>query len=274
MNRRTHVLSVLMVFLSGCTPMANGVSTVSMEKEAFETTPYTEAAQAIRRDDVDSLRQLIGRGLDVNHETKEVRTAWGRDTVHLLLYAAASDSVKVAEVLLEAGADVNKATKGGMTALIMGAPSPNEALFDLLLVRYKADPNKVMRVGVPQTALMFLLQERRALEDKRFDRAAKLIRNGANVNLDLGGGETAAIVFSSLGDWRAVQWLLVNGAHHEARDRFATVMCYLRNSYRANVLAPSEAFTYRDQVRDWLLAKGVARSRVDPALHPSPKCDD
>ncbi|HEX5805499.1 MAG TPA: ankyrin repeat domain-containing protein [Macromonas sp.] len=274
MSKRIYTLAVLMIFLAGCAPMANGMSTISMEKEAFEQAPYTEAARAIRRDDAAGLRQLIGRGLDVNHETKEVSTAWGRDTVHLLLYAAASDSVNAARVLLEAGADVNKATKGGMTALIMGAPSPNEELFDLLLVRYKADPNKVMRVGVPQSALMFLLQERRALGDKRFDRAAKMIRYGADVNLDLGGGETAAISFSMLGDWRAVYWLLANGAHHETRDRFGTVMCYLRNSYRANVLDPSEAFTYRDQVRDWLLAKGVARSRVDPALHPSPKCDD
>ncbi len=52
------------------------------------------------------------------------------------------------------------------------------------------------------------------------------------------------------------------------------MMCYLRNSYRANTLTPSEAYTYRDKVRDWLLAHGVARSRVDPTLHPNPKCDD
>lgn len=274
MSRRNHAFAVLMILFAGCTPMANGMSMVSMEKEAFELAPYTEAAHAIRRDDVASLRQLIGRGLDVNHETKEVRTAWGRDTVHLLLYATASDSVKAAEALLEAGADVNKATKGGMTALIMGAPSPNEALFDLLLVHYKADPNKVMRVGVPQTALMFLLQERRALGDKRFDRAAKMIRYGADVNLDIDGGDTALIKFSKLEDWRAVYWLLGNGARIETRGRFGTTMCFLRMSYLSNAIGPSEAFTYRDQVRDWLLAKGVARSRVDPALHPSLKCDD
>lgn len=253
--------------------MANGMSIESQESAVFETPLYLEAAQAIRRDDAARLQQLIGRGLDVNHETKEVRTAWGRDTVHLLLYASISNSVNATRALLDAGADVNKATKGGMTALIMGGASPNEALFDLLLVRYKADPNKVLRRGVPQTALMVLLQERRALGEKRFDRATKMIRHGADVNLDLGGGETAAIVFSKSEDWRAVHWLLEHGARHEARS-IGTVMCAVRNSYRANTLAPSEAFTYRDQVRDWLLAKGVARSRIDPALHPSPKCDD
>jgi hypothetical protein len=271
MKRRLYVLAVLTVALAGCIPMTSGMS---MENQAFESPLYIEAAQAIRRDDAAGLRQLIGRGLDVNHETKEVRTAWGLDTVHLLLYATASDSVKAAAALLDAGADVNKATKRGMTALIMGAPSRNEALLDLLLVRYKADPNKVMQAGGPQTALTFVLEERRALGEKRFERAAKLIRHGANVNLDLGGGETHTIAFSKLGDWRAVHWLLENGAQYEVRDRIGTMMCVLRNSYRANVLGPSEAFTYRDRVRDWLLAKGVTRSRVDPALHPSPKCDD
>ena len=274
MNRRIYAIAFLTVFLAGCTSMATSMSIGIRESQAFETSPYIEAAQAIRRDDAAGLRQLIGRGLDVNHETQAVRTAWGLDTVHLLLYAAASDSVKAATALLEAGADVNKATKAGMTALIMGAPSPNEALFDLLLIRYKADPNKVMRAGMPQTALMVLLKERRALGDKRFERAATMIRYGADVNFNLGDGATAAISFSKLEDWRAVHWLLENGAQHEARDRTGTLMCSLRVSYLENVLGPSEAFTYRDLVRDWLLAKGVARSRVDPALHPSPKCDD
>jgi hypothetical protein len=246
----------------------------SLEEQVFETAPYFEAAQAIKRDDVAALRNLIRQGLNVNYETKEVRTAWGRDSVHLLLYATASDSVKTTEALLEAGADVNKETKGGMTAMLMGAPSPSDALFELLLVRYKADPNKVLRIGVEKSALMVLLQERRALGERRFERAKTLLRYGADVNLDLGSGQTAAISFSKLGDWRAVHWLLENGAQHESRDRFGTVMCALRNSYRANVLAPSEAFTYRDMVRDWLLAKGVARSRIDPTLHPNAKCDD
>jgi hypothetical protein len=166
---------------------------------------------------------------------------------------------------------VNKSTKGGMTAMIMGAPSPSDAMFELLLVRYKADPNKVLRLGVPKSALMLLLQERRALGERRFVRATRMLRHGADVDLDLGGGETAAIVFSKLGDWRAVHWLLENGARHEARDRFGTMICVLRNSYRANTLVPSEAFTYREKVRDWLLDRGVVRSRVDPTLRPNSK---
>lgn len=272
--KRRVVSAVLSIALTAACAAAASNRKAEQEKEAFETEQYVEAAQAIRRDDAAALRQLIRQGLNVNHETKEVRTAWGRDTVNLLLYATASDSVKAAEALLEAGADVNKETKGGMTAMIMGAPSPSDALFDLLLVRYKADPNKVLRIGIGESALMFLLQERRALGEKRFERAKTLLRYGADINLNVGGGDTAAIKFSALEDWRAVHWLLDNGARHETRGRVGTVMCYLRLSYKANALAPSEAFTYRDTVRDWLLARGVVRSRVDPALHPNPKCDD
>ena len=148
----------------------------------------------------------------------------------------------------------------------------SDELFDLLL-RYKASPNKIYD-GSMKTALMVVLRER-PLGEKRFERAEMLIKHGADVNLDIDRGETAAIAFSRLQEWRAVSWLLEHGTDHERRDSVrGTIMCYLRNSYRANTLAPSEAFTYRDKVRDWLLAHGVARSRLDPALHPSPKCDD
>jgi hypothetical protein len=240
----------------------------------FQGEPYLAAAQAIRRDDAASLARLIEQGLDVNHETGEVQTAWGRDTVNLLLYATASNNVDAVQTLLEHGADVNRSTKNGMTALIMGAPSPSDALFDLLLIRYRADPNKVLRAGMPESALMFVLQERRALGEKRFERAVALVRHGADLDLDLDGGDTALIEFSKLGDWRAVYWLLENGARYDRKGRFGTAMCFMRMSYRANTLAPSEAFTYRDKSREWLLAKGVSRSQIDPALHPDPKCDD
>lgn len=251
---------------------------MSDEQKIFEKSPYVEAAVAIDKGDVATLQKLIERGLDVNHESKAVRTPWGLDTVHLLIWAVLSNQPKTAEALLKAGADVNKTTPGGMTALIVGAPSPKDEVFELLL-RYKADPNKVLRIGPRKTALMFLLQERRALGERRFERAARLLAHGANVDTPLDNvGATAAFQFSLLEDWRAVFWLLENGSRYETRVRIGehggTLMCAVRNSYKANSLAPSEAYTYREKVRDWLLARGVAKSRLDPALHPNTLCDD
>lgn len=265
--------AVLAMLLSvGCTGLVNGMST---EELIFEKSPYVEAAKAAGQGDVATLEKFIKQGIDVNYEGKETKTPWGKDTVTLLLWATLSENAKGAEALLKAGADPNKATRGGMVPLMIASALKSDDLFELLLIRYKADPNKVLQIRPRKTPLMILLQERRNLGEKRFERAETLIKHGADVNLDIDRGDTALIAYSRQEDWRGVSWMLEHGANHEARDNVrATMMCYLRNSYRANTLAPSEAYTYRDKVRDWLLAHGVARSRIDPALHPNPKCDD
>jgi hypothetical protein len=268
--RASAVVAILLTV--GCTGLVNGMST---EATIFEKSPYVEAAKAAGQGDVVTLERLIRQGLDVNYEGKETKTPWGKDTVTLLLWATLSENAKGAEVLLKAGADPNKATRGGMVPLIIASALKSDNLFELLLIGYKADPNKVLQIRPRKTPLMIMLQERRNLGEKRFERAAMIIKHGADVNLDIDKGQTAVIVFSTQEDWRAVYWLLEHGANYEARNSVgATVMCFLRDSFKVNALAPSEAYTYRDKVRDWLLASGVARSRLDPALHPSAKCDD
>lgn len=163
------------------------MSALPAEKLIFEKEPYIEAAKAIRTGDVKTLDKLIKQGLDVNHEGKETRAPWGKDTVTLLLWAAITDSAKGAEVLLKAGADPNKTTKLGMTPLMMASAGKSDELFELLLVRYKADPNKIYR-HPNDTALTVALQERRNLGEKRFDRAEMLIEHGADINLSMNGG--------------------------------------------------------------------------------------
>ncbi len=66
-------------------------------------------------------------------------------------------------------------------------------MFELLLIRYKTDPNKIF--GRPnETALTLALKERRTLGEKRFKRAEALIKRGADVNLNIDRGETALII--------------------------------------------------------------------------------
>ncbi|MFA9441676.1 ankyrin repeat domain-containing protein [Uliginosibacterium sp. sgz301328] len=245
------------------------------EELIFEKSPYVEAAKAVEQGNVATLEKLIKQGIDVNYEGRETKTPWGKDTVTLLLWATLSESAKGAEALLKAGADPNKATRGGMVPLMIASALKSDDLFELLLIRYNADPNKVLQIRPRKTPLMILLQERKNLGEKRFERAETLIKHGADVNLDVDRGKTAFVDFAIQEDWRGVYWLLDHAANYEARNSIgATMMCFLRDSYSVNSLAPSEAFTYRDKVRDWLLAHGVARSRLDPSLHPSAKCDD
>jgi len=151
---------VLVTLLSiGSTGVANGMST---EELLFEKHLYAEAAQAAGQGDGPALEKFIKKGIDINYEGKETRGPWGKDTVTLLLWATLSESVRGVEALLKVGADPNKGTRRGMTPLMIASSRKNDELFELLLLRYKADPNKIF--GVPnETALTMVLKERKSL---------------------------------------------------------------------------------------------------------------
>jgi ankyrin repeat protein len=266
--RSASMLSALLV-ISACATFSSGPS---LEERIFQEPVYVEAARAAGRGDVATLRRLIQGGVDPNHEGAEVMTPYGKDTFTLLMWAAEKDQVESVQALLEAGADPNRATRRGAVPLLLAAVSRKDELSEVLL-RAGADPNRVLDSYPPRTPLIAALGAPEGrLENHGFARAEALVRHGADVNLDLGRGETAAIFFSSHDDWRIVYWLLEHGANPEA-GRGGRVVCILRNSYNPDVLRWSSA-KYRDKVRDWLLAHGIARSKIDPAFHPSRKCDD
>ena len=234
------------------------------EKLIFGKPPYLTAAEAIAAGDMATLQRLIAEGLDVNYEGRETETPWGKDTVTLLLWAAVKHQPGCGELLLKAGANPDKATASGLTPLMM-ALTESDVLFDLLLVRYKADTNKIYNAGVQETALTLALSSK-TLGERRWQHAEMLLKHGANVNLGLDRGETAILLLMHLRDFRAVLWLLEHGANPEARDSVnATTMTYLRDSYATHLDGSSENDLYRDKVRDWLLAHGVERSRLAPA---------
>ncbi|MBJ7532596.1 hypothetical protein JDN40_00375, partial [Rhodomicrobium vannielii ATCC 17100] len=83
--------------------------------------------------------------------------------------------------------------------------------------------------------------------------------------LDLDRGETALIHFAIMNDWRNVLWLLKHGADYEKKNASDdTAVNWLQESYERSIKRPPETLEYRDKVRDWLLARGVDRSRIDP----------
>jgi hypothetical protein len=246
--------------------------------ETFKISPYIEAAEAIEAGDNTKLRKLVKQpGFDVNYETPVIYFNPGRDSFTLLDWAIGLEQVQAVKILLEAGADPNKATHSETTPLMTATSMKNDEIFKTLLVRYKADTN---RIGHGKVALTIALRRklttnRGILKIESFYRAELLVKHGANVNIIFDRGKTPIIETAIQEQWHAVLWLLKHGAKFEARDQSGhTMLCWLRDSYKTGALQPSNLFDARDKVRDWLLARGVARSRIDPKLHPSNKCDD
>jgi hypothetical protein len=238
------------------------------EKDIFENSPYVEAGKAIRKNKAKALKKIIAtKDFDLNYQGKEVWAFYGtQDAMTLLNWAVCWDSYDCAVVLLEAGADINKSNSSGITPLIMTSylkkGKISDKFFELFLIKYKADPNRISDVGAKKSALAFVLQQRH-LEEKRFERAEQLLQHGADIDLDLDRGETALIFLTDPNKYDVVLWLLKHGANYEARDSInSTMMDNLKQQYKRNKSPDPD----RDKVRDWLIAHGVDGSRMDPAV--------
>jgi uncharacterized protein len=266
MGMRALTIAISMLLM-----VAARVQGAMIEDAIFENAPYADAAKAISKGDIALLGSIIGAGIDLNFEGHETNTPWGKDTATLLIWAVWSNKPQMVELLLKAGADPNKATRKGMTPLIVAVPQKTNDIFELLLQRYKANPNKV---ALQHTALTIALDK--ATEGQiRWERVEALLKHGADINIDLDRGMTPVIDFTVQGDYNVVLWLLEHGANYEARDSARiTMMCYLRNNYKAYPRLEGKYNDDRNAVRDWLLAHGVKPSRIDPALHLQFGCDD
>ncbi|HEY2012688.1 MAG TPA: ankyrin repeat domain-containing protein, partial [Bryobacteraceae bacterium] len=82
-------------------------------------TPAEPVFQAIRNNDLPSLKQQLSHGADVN--------AKDRRGVTPLLYAAAFGSLEAVRALLDAGADMKAKNAFDATALIWAAGQPEKA---------------------------------------------------------------------------------------------------------------------------------------------------
>ena len=99
-------------------------------------SPVADAAQ---NGDHDTLRTLLRDGADVNHAQGDGMTA--------LHWAAVSEDVVMAEMLLYAGANVRAATRiGGYTPLFLAAKRGSAPLLELL-IDAGADVNRPTRSG-------------------------------------------------------------------------------------------------------------------------------
>src|SRR5688572_14109863 len=135
---------------------------------------------AARSGSVPSVRLLLARGVDVNAaETYQKTTA--------LMWASAEGHIEVVDLLIEAGADVNRQAHitsltdrnnadhptGGFTALMFAARAGNDALVRRLVAR---GANLNLKNGDAASATMV------AIYNDRFDVAGTLIELGADAN--------------------------------------------------------------------------------------------
>ena len=266
--------AVLVPLLSAGCGILDDPRTRQDEQAMFVTSPEVDVARAVRRGRTGELKKLLKGGVTSDLESRPGAVPWGRDNATLLLWAIMFGQVESAETLIESGADPNKPSKGGMAPLALAVLQSDDRLYELLL-RRGAEPNATSEVSMGDSALVNALRKDNGLGDRRFVRAKVLLDKGAQPDLLLRSGQTTLTKLATRNDWQAVLWLLENGANFELRDRHsATAMCYLRSSIGVAELGFPGDSRYRAMVRDWFLAHGVARNRVDPRAHRSSICDD
>ena len=122
-----------------------------------------------------------------------------------LIIAVKNRYERCVEVLLRAGADVNKTDPYGFTALMAAAQTTGDDSYYLKrLIQFGADVNAEDRRG--ETALMY------ACNGDYPNKVGSLVKAGADINLARKDGRTALMKASSAGHLNTVNLLITLGA--------------------------------------------------------------
>jgi ankyrin repeat protein len=149
---------------------------------------------------IDVVKFLLDKGAKIDAGEGDAGTA--------LLRAVEGDHADIVTLLLDKGANMDAGDRQGTTPLIEAVEKNRAALVELLL-RRGARTETNGGSALYQAALAGNLEILKLLLDK-----------GANVNAQLGGGETILHVMATNGRAAIVKLLLENHANIEARDRF------------------------------------------------------
>ncbi len=187
---------------------------------AKNSKEVTALLLASKNGDLDAVKSLLGKGVDVNATGEYGDTA--------LIRASDKGHLDVVKVLVASGADVNAKNQSGVTALVM-AYSDWEYYVDVLrlLLNHGADVNARDVKG--NTTLI------RASEGRgRLDVVRLMLEQGADVNATNNSGKTALMGASFHGRLDIVKELLEHGADVNAKDsegRSALVFTYSEAHY-------------------------------------------
>jgi ankyrin repeat protein len=194
-------------------------------KKPYREISISELFYAVKNGDFSSVRELIDKGVNVNATDTE-----GWTPIH---YAAAKGLSKIAQILIERGADPNVIQeKTCLTPLHLAVIYGHYELAKLLLEK-GADPNKRTREG--WTPLHF------AVAYDRHDVATLLLQKGADPNVQDFNGKTPlhwAVENNRLG---LVKLLGERGASLEIKDgNGKTPLDYAQDKGLRNMLIPKK----------------------------------
>lgn len=160
----------------------------------------TQLFRAIRDNRTQQVRQLLDRGVSVNTRDTNMQTP--------LIYAASLNRLKMLELLLASGADINT-TQGSQTALFKAVMLGHKESVALLL-RRNANPN----LGDENTGPPLLV----AIDKSYHDIALLLIRHGSRLDSRNLRGYTPLIKAVHSGSITLVQTLLNHRANVNTAD--------------------------------------------------------
>ncbi|MFC1523036.1 ankyrin repeat domain-containing protein [Elusimicrobiota bacterium] len=164
---------------------------------------------AAKKFSADTVRKLIARGADVN-EAPETKSA--------LLLAITNDNADSADILIDAGANVNIRDGRGRTPLSYAAAKNSISTVRKLIIK-GADMNTQDERG--RTPLSY------AADMCSVDAARKLIVNGAKINARDEEGKTALITAAMAPCGTIIEMLIAKRAHLNVRDNWGkTALMY------------------------------------------------
>ncbi|PYS48046.1 MAG: hypothetical protein DMG13_26420 [Acidobacteria bacterium] len=157
---------------------------------------------AVKAADRGAIRTLLQQRVDVNAAEPDGATA--------LHWAARTNDLQTAEMLIRAGANVKAANRYGITPLYLACTNGNAAMIEMLL-KAGADPNTALTEG--ETALMTAARTGNA------GAVNALLAHGADINRkETWRGQTALMWAAAEGHSDVIRALLAHGADMHARS--------------------------------------------------------
>ena len=168
----------------------------------------TPVADATRDGDIETVRSLLKQGVDVNAAQGDGMTA--------LHWAAFTDNVEIAQMLIYAGANVEAGTRlNSITPLFMAAQNGSPSMVETL-VGGGADPNATMSTGT--TPLMM------SAASGSVDAVKALLDAGAEPDAkESAQGQTALMFAASFNRDEAIKVLVEGGADAEIATKVVDV---------------------------------------------------